>query len=109
MVAVLHILAVGFENLRVCTGLGKNLAQEGEIKAKREAKKKREKKAANATTSRRTGAPFVAHAQLLDDSGALVAAGVLNLADALQLVRFRAQAMQQAVPVGTGAMAAVLA
>jgi [acyl-carrier-protein] S-malonyltransferase len=38
-----------------------------------------------------------------------VAAGVLTLGDALKLVRFRAQAMQQAVPVGTGAMAAVLA
>jgi [acyl-carrier-protein] S-malonyltransferase len=37
-----------------------------------------------------------------------VAAGVLTLADALPLVRFRAQAMQDAVPVGTGAMAAVL-
>jgi [acyl-carrier-protein] S-malonyltransferase len=33
---------------------------------------------------------------------------VLTLADALPLVRFRAQAMQQAVPVGVGAMAAIL-
>jgi [acyl-carrier-protein] S-malonyltransferase len=32
----------------------------------------------------------------------------LTLADALPLVRFRAQAMQEAVPVGTGAMAAIL-
>ena len=37
-----------------------------------------------------------------------MAAGALRLADALPLVRFRAQAMQEAVPVGTGAMAAVL-
>jgi [acyl-carrier-protein] S-malonyltransferase len=38
----------------------------------------------------------------------LVAAGALTLADAAPLVRFRAQAMQEAVPVGTGAMAAIL-
>jgi [acyl-carrier-protein] S-malonyltransferase len=44
----------------------------------------------------------------LGEYSALVAAGVLSLADALPLVRFRAQAMQQAVPVGTGAMAAVM-
>ncbi len=44
----------------------------------------------------------------LGEYSALVAAGVLSLTDALPLVRFRAQAMQQAVPVGTGAMAAVL-
>ncbi len=44
----------------------------------------------------------------LGEYGALVAAGVLSLADALPLVRFRAQAMQDAVPVGAGAMAAVL-
>jgi len=37
-----------------------------------------------------------------------VASGVLTLAQAAPLVRFRAQAMQQAVPVGVGAMAAVL-
>ncbi len=44
----------------------------------------------------------------LGEYSALVAAGVLKLADALPLVRFRAQAMQEAVPVGAGAMAAVL-
>jgi [acyl-carrier-protein] S-malonyltransferase len=44
----------------------------------------------------------------LGEYSALVAAGVLSLADALPLVRFRAQAMQQAVPAGTGAMAAVM-
>jgi len=37
-----------------------------------------------------------------------VASGVLTLAQAAPLVRFRARAMQQAVPVGVGAMAAVL-
>jgi [acyl-carrier-protein] S-malonyltransferase len=44
----------------------------------------------------------------LGEYTALVAAGVLTLADALPLVRFRAQAMQEAVPVGMGAMAAIL-
>ncbi|HUP10368.1 MAG TPA: ACP S-malonyltransferase [Caldimonas sp.] len=44
----------------------------------------------------------------LGEYGALVAAGALAFADALPLVRFRAQAMQDAVPVGTGAMAAIL-
>lgn len=44
----------------------------------------------------------------LGEYSALVAAGALTLADAVPLVRLRAQAMQQAVPVGEGAMAAVL-
>jgi [acyl-carrier-protein] S-malonyltransferase len=44
----------------------------------------------------------------LGEYTALVAAGALALADALPLVRFRAQAMQDAVPVGAGAMAAIL-
>ena len=44
----------------------------------------------------------------LGEYSALVAAGALALADALPLVRFRAQAMQDAVPVGAGAMAAIL-
>ena len=44
----------------------------------------------------------------LGEYSALVAAGALDLADALPLVRFRAQAMQQAVPVGAGGMAAIL-
>lgn len=44
----------------------------------------------------------------LGEYSALVAAEALTLADALPLVRFRAQAMQEAVPVGTGAMAAIL-
>ncbi len=44
----------------------------------------------------------------LGEYSALVAAGALTLADAVPLVHFRAQAMQDAVPVGTGAMVAVL-
>ena len=44
----------------------------------------------------------------LGEYSALVAAEALTLAEALPLVRFRAQAMQQAVPVGVGAMAAIL-
>ena len=44
----------------------------------------------------------------LGEYTALVAAESLTLADALPLVRFRAQAMQDAVPVGAGGMAAVL-
>lgn len=44
----------------------------------------------------------------LGEYTALVAAGALAFADALPLVRFRAEAMQQAVPEGTGGMAAIL-
>ena len=44
----------------------------------------------------------------LGEYSALVAAGALTLAQAVPLVRFRAQAMQDAVPAGVGAMAAVL-
>ena len=44
----------------------------------------------------------------LGEYSALVAAEVLSLAQAVPLVRLRAAAMQQAVPVGTGAMAAIL-
>jgi [acyl-carrier-protein] S-malonyltransferase len=44
----------------------------------------------------------------LGEYSALVAAGSLTLSDAVPLVRFRAQAMQAAVPVGAGAMVAVL-
>ncbi len=44
----------------------------------------------------------------LGEYSAMVVAGVLTLSQAVPLVRFRAQAMQDAVPVGTGAMAAIL-
>src|SRR5258705_11925132 len=52
--------------------------------------------------------PSVVAGHSLGEYTALVAAGALSLADALPLVRFRAQAMQEAVPVGVGAMAAIL-
>ena len=52
--------------------------------------------------------PEVVAGHSLGEYSALVAAGVLTLGDALPLVRFRAQAMQEAVPVGVGAMAAIL-
>lgn len=44
----------------------------------------------------------------LGEYAALVAAGALNFTDAIKLVRFRAEAMQAAVPEGVGAMAAIL-
>jgi [acyl-carrier-protein] S-malonyltransferase len=44
----------------------------------------------------------------LGEYAALVAAGALGFADAVKLVRFRAEAMQAAVPEGVGAMAAIL-
>jgi [acyl-carrier-protein] S-malonyltransferase len=53
-------------------------------------------------------APSVVAGHSLGEYSALVAAGALSFADAVPLVRLRARAMQDAVPVGTGAMAAVL-
>ena len=53
-------------------------------------------------------APQAVAGHSLGEYSALVAAGVLTLSQATPLVRFRAQAMQDAVPVGTGAMAAIL-
>jgi [acyl-carrier-protein] S-malonyltransferase len=53
-------------------------------------------------------APSAVAGHSLGEYSAMVAAGVLTLAQATPLVRFRAQAMQDAVPVGVGAMAAVL-
>jgi [acyl-carrier-protein] S-malonyltransferase len=53
-------------------------------------------------------APAAVAGHSLGEYTALVAAGVLTLADALPLVRLRATAMQEAVPVGVGAMAAIL-
>lgn len=53
-------------------------------------------------------APQALAGHSLGEYSALVAAGALSLSDAAPLVRLRARAMQEAVPVGTGAMAAVL-
>ncbi len=52
--------------------------------------------------------PVLVAGHSLGEYTALVAAGALAFRDALPLVRFRAEAMQQAVPVGQGAMAAIL-
>ncbi len=53
-------------------------------------------------------APVAVAGHSLGEYSALVAAGVLTLSQAAPLVRLRAQAMQDAVPVGVGAMAAIL-
>ncbi|EJE54856.1 malonyl CoA-acyl carrier protein transacylase [Acidovorax sp. CF316] len=53
-------------------------------------------------------APVALAGHSLGEYSALVAAGVLTLSQAAPLVRLRAAAMQEAVPVGTGAMAAIL-
>lgn len=52
--------------------------------------------------------PVVVAGHSLGEYTALVAAGALRLSEALPLVRFRAEAMQEAVPAGVGAMAAIL-
>jgi [acyl-carrier-protein] S-malonyltransferase len=52
--------------------------------------------------------PAVVAGHSLGEYSALVASGVLSLHEAVQTVRLRATAMQEAVPAGTGAMAAVL-
>ena len=52
--------------------------------------------------------PVMLAGHSLGEYSALVAAGVLSFPDCLHLVRLRAQAMQEAVPEGTGAMAAIL-
>lgn len=52
--------------------------------------------------------PAVVAGHSLGEYAALVASGVLKFTDAVPLVRLRAAAMQEAVPLGTGAMAAVL-
>ncbi|HEV3239534.1 MAG TPA: ACP S-malonyltransferase [Casimicrobiaceae bacterium] len=54
------------------------------------------------------GAPTLLAGHSLGEYAALVAGGALAFADALPLVRFRAQAMQEAVPEGVGAMAAIM-
>ncbi|UVW27433.1 ACP S-malonyltransferase [Massilia sp. H6] len=53
-------------------------------------------------------APSMVAGHSLGEYSALVAAGVIRFEDAVPLVRFRAQAMQDAVPVGQGGMAVVL-
>ena len=53
-------------------------------------------------------APSVVAGHSLGEYTALVAAGALNFADAVKLVRLRAELMQNAVPQGEGAMAAIL-
>ena len=52
--------------------------------------------------------PIVAAGHSLGEYSALVAAGALSFADAVRLVRKRGQFMQEAVPVGEGAMAAIM-
>jgi [acyl-carrier-protein] S-malonyltransferase len=52
--------------------------------------------------------PSVVAGHSLGEYSALVAAGVIDFKDAVPLVRLRAIAMQEAVPLGTGAMAAIL-
>lgn len=52
--------------------------------------------------------PQIVAGHSLGEYTALVVAGVMTFADCLPLVRLRAQAMQEAVPQGTGAMAAIL-
>jgi [acyl-carrier-protein] S-malonyltransferase len=52
--------------------------------------------------------PAIVAGHSLGEYTALVAAGALRFSDAVALVRFRAQAMQSAVPVGEGGMAAIL-
>jgi [acyl-carrier-protein] S-malonyltransferase len=52
--------------------------------------------------------PAIVAGHSLGEYTALVVAGALAFRDAVPLVRFRAQAMQEAVPLGAGAMAAIL-
>ncbi|MFL9863878.1 ACP S-malonyltransferase [Paraburkholderia fungorum] len=52
--------------------------------------------------------PAIVAGHSLGEYTALVAAGAIAFRDAVPLVRFRAQAMQTAVPVGVGGMAAIL-
>lgn len=52
--------------------------------------------------------PSIVAGHSLGEYSALVAAGVIAFKDAVPLVRFRAEAMQSAVPVGQGGMAAIL-
>lgn len=53
-------------------------------------------------------APDIVAGHSLGEYSALVAAGIVSFRDAIPLVRFRARAMQEAVPVGIGGMAAII-
>jgi [acyl-carrier-protein] S-malonyltransferase len=64
--------------------------------------------AAAAACAERGLAPGIVAGHSLGEYSALVVAGALALGDALRVVRKRGEFMQQAVPVGTGAMAAVM-
>jgi [acyl-carrier-protein] S-malonyltransferase len=64
--------------------------------------------AAAAALAERGIAPHLAAGHSLGEYSALVVAGALRFTDAVRLVRKRGQFMQEAVPVGTGAMAALL-
>jgi [acyl-carrier-protein] S-malonyltransferase len=64
--------------------------------------------AAAAACAERGLTPALAAGHSLGEYSALVVAGALQLADAVRVVRRRGELMQEAVPVGTGAMAAVL-
>ena len=58
--------------------------------------------------ARRECAPALAAGHSLGEYSAHVAAGTLSFADAVRAVRLRGRYMQQAVPAGEGAMAAIL-
>src|SRR6185369_8259046 len=64
--------------------------------------------AANAVLAAKGIAPAYVAGHSLGEYSALVAAGSLRFADAVRLVRKRGQYMQEAVPAGVGAMAALL-
>ncbi len=64
--------------------------------------------AAAAVLAERGLAPAIAAGHSLGEYSALVVAGALSFADAVRVVRRRGELMQEAVPVGTGAMAALM-